>query len=198
MLIMVPPPPPPTGSLVEATVRATATSDIVVRPRLVSSSALMVVRGRAFSEAMRLIEEPVTSTRCIGASWAAAPFVRTSTATATADKRKRCSLVRVFFTACLLRVIVNRVRVCPRLARMDTSRIRAVATRAHGRGQQAVKCRGELASSTLLSDRLYFGLASSAIWTSQLFFRPERVIGEDRPLSGRASGLTGDGNATLE
>jgi hypothetical protein len=114
MLIMVPPPPPPTGSLVEATVRAVATSDIVVRPRLTNSSDLMVVRGRAFSLARRLIEEPVTSTRCIGASWAPALLARVRTATATADRMKRgCVIPFWCFTLCLLRVIVNRVRVYP-------------------------------------------------------------------------------------
>ncbi|MDQ1832729.1 hypothetical protein RBA09_18505 [Massilia sp. CCM 9029] len=87
ILIMVPPPPPPTGSLVAPTVSEVATSDIVVRPRLTSSSDLMVVSGRAFSLARRLIDEPVTSTRAMAASacWAAAWFIRVRTAMAMED-----------------------------------------------------------------------------------------------------------------
>ena len=69
---------------------AIITSASVVMPCLTSSSALIVVTGRASSAARRLMLEPVTSTRWIGASdcCACACWVRLSTASAIEDRTK--------------------------------------------------------------------------------------------------------------
>ncbi len=85
-------------------------------------------------------------------------------------KGSRGSLVRVVFTACLLRVIVNRVRVCPRIARMDTSRIRAVRREPRPRSQ-AVRCKEDLPSAH------YYRTDCTLVWPV--------------PQSGRASYFSG-------